>query len=78
MNKLFIVFLLASSTALSMPTEDCRQHYLSLIKNNEELKSLHGGEQVDFFLHPEIEIKNYKSLQKDSKLTSCINKNNNH
>lgn len=77
MKKIFLTTLLISLNSLAMPTEDCRMHYLSLIKNNEELQSLRGGEQVQFFLHPEIEINNYKSLQADVKLLNCI-KNNNH
>ena len=78
MKKLTIILCLISLNSFALTRQECRTHYLEIIKSNNELKNTTGGEQVEFYLHPEVVLKKYKTvdMENDSILKSCLSKNN--
>ena len=77
MKYLIIMGLLIGSKVLaSTKSEDkaeCRYYYLELIKDNPQLSSLRGGDQVEFYLNPEYSAKKMNlNLAEDSQFQSCL------
>jgi flagella basal body P-ring formation protein FlgA len=74
MKKILILSLLFSINSFAITKEECRAYYIQLINTNAELNSKTGSEQVEFFLHPEMNLNKYKTLSKDAKLSNCTQK----
>ena len=57
--------------------QKCRHRYLELIKENKQLQNLKGGDQVQFFLHPNSFLKNNKNIEikKDQLFSKCLENN---
>lgn len=76
LKLLFIVSVLTFQTNVNASETNkkiCRDHYLELIKTNNILKNLKGGEQVHFFLQPTQIVKKYSiDLSQDKLFNQCI------